>query len=517
MEKSVTKRNHLRLILIVAVFLMLVPARNGYAAATGFVKENGRTYYYTESGEKYSGWLTLAGNKYYFYKGSGIMATGWVSNAQGEKRYFDPDNGIMLQGWYTMNGNKYYFYKGSGVMATGWVSNSAGQWRYFDPNTGIMTKGWKTLDGNKYYFYSGNGVMATGWVSNSAGEKRYFNPNTGIMTKGWLTLNGNQYYFYTGNGVMATGWVKNSSGKYRYFDKETGIMSIGLKTIDGDLYYLDPNGFMITNKTMTIDGTSYSFDANGKGTVNTPQGSVFLSELMPKLESMLPKTNGTWSVYVADLKDGTSASINTHSSPSASVLKMYIMATAYENYATIIRNYDKDMVDDRIEQMVSYSNNVAADQVLRYIGRGDLYTGTAIVTAYCQNHGYPSTRIAGGFTTGGPTTMYTTVEDCGKFLTDIYEAASGKKDIPYASKMYQLLKNQHVRYKIPAKMPSYVTIANKTGELLSGNIVSNDVAIITDPSKGLELVVCFMSHNLSSFESANSSIAAMSRFIYDSY
>ena len=520
MGNSVTKRNHLWLVLFAVVFLLLVPTRNSYAATAGFVKENGRTYYYMESGEKYSGWLTLSGNKYYFYKGSGIMAAGWVSNAQGEKRYFDPNNGIMLQGWYTMNGNKYYFYKGSGVMATGWVSNSAGQWRYFDPGTGIMTKGWKTLDGNKYYFYSGNGVMAAGWVSNSAGEKRYFDPGTGIMTKGWLTLNGNRYYFYTGNGVMATEWVKNSSGKYRYFDKETGIMYIGLKTIDGDLYYLDANGFMIANKTITIDGEKYTFDANGIGTLvrvdNASEEDKILPQVMTQLKSRLPVGNGTWAVYVSNLKNGSSDSINNHKMPSASLIKLYIMGAVYENYSTVISKYGKGNTDLLLRQMITYSDNEASNTLVRDLGSGDSSVGLSIVNNYCAAHGYQETHMGSIFSLARATVTsnYTSVKDCGKFLAEVYLASTGKKEMPYAESMYQLLKAQTVRYKIPLYMPSYVSVANKTGELTH---VENDVAIIHDPVNDVELVVCFMSDDVDAPGWAHQSIASMSRFIYDSY
>lgn len=277
-------------------------------AATGWVTENGNTYYYKANGTKVEGWLTLNGNKYYFYKnsgimatgwvtndagqkryfykGSGIMATGWVQNSEGKMRYFDESTGIMYTGWMTnASGQKRYFYTGNGYMATGWVQNSAGQYRYFDLSSGIMTTGWLTLSGQKYYFYTGNGVMATGWVKNSAGKYRYFDPKTGVMTTGWLTLDGKKYYFSSSNGYMATGWITASNGSKRYFDPSTGAMVTGWLTLNGNKYYFsstsgymatgwvtagngkqryfDPKTGVMTVGTITMDGIQYTFDSNG--------------------------------------------------------------------------------------------------------------------------------------------------------------------------------------------------------------------------------------------------------------
>ena len=56
--------------------------------------------------------------------------------------------------------------------------------------------------------------------------------------------------------------------------------------------------------------------------------------------------------------------------------------------------------------------------------------------------------------------------------------------------------------------------ANKTGEL---DTVENDAAIIYDTAKGIDLVVCFMSQDLTDTGAAQSTIAADARAIYGYY
>ena len=112
---------------------------------------------------------------------------------------------------------------------------------------------------------------------------------------------------------------------------------------------------------------------------------------------------------------------------------------------------------------------------------------------------------------------YTSVSDCGKFLKEIYQINNGtavSASLSHAGDMYNLLKNQQRRHKIPAQIPQGVGVANKTGELSN---VENDAAIIYNTAKGIDLVICFMSENLSATGSAQESIASYSRMIYGYY
>ena len=42
------------------------------------------------------------------------MATGWLTNGKGQKRYFK-SNGVMVAGKYKVDGSTYYFNKSTGI------------------------------------------------------------------------------------------------------------------------------------------------------------------------------------------------------------------------------------------------------------------------------------------------------------------------------------------------------------------------------------------------------------------
>lgn len=263
------QRKYLLKLLIFSAILGLLWCSVGVSAATntGFTTINGKTYYINQDGSKQKGWLELNGKKYYFDRTTGVQVKGWVKDASGKAIR--------------------YFTKGSGCMATGFLTDSNGRIRHFDTNTGLMTRGWLTdANGYKYYFYSGSGVMAKGWVKNSAGQKRYFRQSDGRMCTGWVKSNaGNYRYFKPSNGIMYTGlqsiegdyyyFSKTSgvryqkgfgtvSGKKYYFDPADGKMRTGWLTYSGNRYYFNSSGVMLTGIVTTIDGKTYRFDTDGK-------------------------------------------------------------------------------------------------------------------------------------------------------------------------------------------------------------------------------------------------------------
>lgn len=261
--------------LLISMLCTLVIGGVSVSAAvrkTGFVTQNGKSYYIKADGSKQKGWLELKGRKYYFDTKTGVQLKGWAKDSSGK---------IVR-----------YFSKGSGVMAEGFLTDSKGVTRYFIPDTGLLARGFLDIKGDTYYFTSGVGAMAKGWLQNSKGQKRLF-AEDGKMTKGWYKDSKKQYrFFHTGNGIMYTG-LKKISTAYYYFDKETGIRyQKGWLTISGKKYYFAKNngkaatkwlelsgkkyyfstkGVMYANTTATIDGKAYDFDKNGVATVSRLQ------------------------------------------------------------------------------------------------------------------------------------------------------------------------------------------------------------------------------------------------------
>ena len=262
-----------------------------------------------------------------------------------------------------------------------------------------------------------------------------------------------------------------------------------------------------------------------EGTLSPSSGTTFtdntdssMDNLLNQVQSLLPTDNGTWSVYVCNLLKDSDGTINDTPMQAASLIKLYIMGAVYENYGTIAQSHNSEEIDSNISAMISVSDNDAANTLVNWLGNGNDAAGMAKVNNFCQEHGFTSTQMNRLLLAGKENgDNYTSVKDCGTFLKQIYQVVNGtlpSSTLTNADAMYFQLKTQHRKNKIPAQLPEGVGTANKTGEL---DTVENDAAIIYDTAKGIDLVVCFMSQDLTDTGAAQSTIAADARAIYGYY
>ena len=256
------------------------------------------------------------------------------------------------------------------------------------------------------------------------------------------------------------------------------------------------------------------FNGSGAGTSSEPVTDEKLETILKQVQSQLPAENGTWAVFISDLVNGTEGSLNDQKMQAASLIKLYIMGAVYENYDQITGQYGRDSVDSNLYSMITVSDNDAANTLTTYLGGGDSAAGMQAVNSFCQAHGYDQTHMGRMLLASNENDdNYTSVGDCGHLLQEIYKQdTSGYTHAADMEYMYRLLKMQTRKNKIPAQMPSNVKVANKTGELSN---VENDAGIIYDSKN--DVVIVFMSQNLSSAGSAQNTIATLSRTIYDYY
>lgn len=262
-----------------------------------------------------------------------------------------------------------------------------------------------------------------------------------------------------------------------------------------------------------------------EGTLSPSSGTTFtdntdssMDNLLNQVQSLLPTDNGTWSVYVCNLLKDSDGTINDTPMQAASLIKLYIMGAVYENYGTIAQSHNSEEIDSNISAMISVSDNDAANTLVNWLGNGNDAAGMAKVNNFCQEHGFTSTQMNRLLLAGKENgDNYTSVKDCGTFLKQIYQVVNGtlpSSTLANADAMYFQLKTQQRKNKIPAQLPEGVGTANKTGEL---DTVENDATIIYDTAKGIDLVVCFMSQDLTDTGAAQSTIAADARAIYGYY
>lgn len=278
-------------------------------------------------------------------------------------------------------------------------------------------------------------------------------------------------------------------------------------------YAAETNVAVAETEQGTLSPSSENSDSvfGGTSASDEPVTDEALQTLLNQIQEQLPADNGSWSVFVSDLINETEGSINDQTMQAASLIKLYIMGAIYENYDQIIGQYGKDSVDSNLHSMITVSDNDAANTLTTYLGGGDSAAGMQAVNSFCQAHGYDQTHMGRMLLASNENDdNYTSVGDCGHLLQEIYKQDTS--GYTHATDMFNLLKAQTRCNKIPAQLPEGVKTANKTGEL---DNVENDAGIIYDSKN--DVVIVFMSQNLSSAGSAQNTIATLSRTIYDHY
>lgn len=284
------------------------------------------------------------------------------------------------------------------------------------------------------------------------------------------------------------------------------------QTTDGTSQEKEDSSMTAITPELSDDGTispshgSSAFDNKSDEKINT---------LVTQVQSQLPGANGSWSVYICDLADGSEATINDSPMQAASLIKLFIMGAVYENYDSLSQQYGSATLDSYLTPMITVSDNDAANSLVSCLGSGDSTAGMQKVNSFCQSHGYTNTSMGRLLLASNEFgDNYTSAYDCGKFLKEIYQICSGTTQTPsllHAEEMYSLLKQQQRTNKIPAALPEGVSVANKTGELSD---VENDAGILYNAQGGNDLVIVCLSQNLSSPGEAQNTIAQLSRSIY---
>ena len=251
---------------------------------------------------------------------------------------------------------------------------------------------------------------------------------------------------------------------------------------------------------------------------------VILQDVYNSYVSSSSAQGEVWAIGLTDLTKGRSASINGFQSmKSASVIKLFIMATIYDRvcypssedrHITVNESYDGQL-RDLINSMITVSDNTAANTLIDLLGQGDAQAGMDAVNQYCQENGYSQTHLGRKFLVSNPTDdNYTSANDIRNLMAAIYNGKCVNEEA--SAKMYSYLKNQERLWKIPAGLSGTGAVtANKTGELGGeyGDYVENDVAIITYNDKAYVLSV--MSAKLQDVYTAQSRISSISRLVFN--
>ena len=148
-------------------------------------------------------------------------------------------------GWYGAAGSTYYYYKNQEKLTGG---------DHYLPNTNTSTI-------SNYFYFNSDGTMLTGWRDVGSCP---VNSNVSTCWSYYLENN-------SGNGNADNATSLGNAG----FARGSQIRSNWAHVYNGVRYwwyYFDSNGIMLANKTTTINGSSYTFDADGHCTVGNGCG-----------------------------------------------------------------------------------------------------------------------------------------------------------------------------------------------------------------------------------------------------
>ena len=212
-------------------------------------------------------------------------------------------------------------------------------------------------------------------------------------------------------------------------------------------------------------------------------------------------TQGVWSVYAKNLNtNSVVVNIDNRKLQSASLIKLFIMATAYEEIEKGALN--KSEVINDIKIMINKSDNDATNRMIDKLGFNK-------INNYITTHSYNSTKLQRKMLESAKNgDNYTSVGDVGNLLESIYRGNCVSKKA--STEMLDILKSQTLKSKIPAGVPSGVVTANKTGELSS---VENDAAIVF--KEGAPYVLVVMSNEINNTSEARNNIKEISSKVYN--
>ena len=235
-----------------------------------------------------------------------------------------------------------------------------------------------------------------------------------------------------------------------------------------------------------------------------------MKDLGVGLSSEIRFHRGKWAVYVEDLEAGVGVRAEKdaacgESMVSASIVKIFIMAAAYEDIDA--GKFSEEALSDDIYEMITYSDNEATNRLVTVLGGGDPEAGMARVNEYARSVGCPNTRMERLMLVENGKQNYVSVLDCARLLRMMYEGRC--VSAARSEQMLSIMKEQRWNDYIPKGPPEGTVIAHKGGDLRG--IIQGDVGIVYD-EKG-PYIVCIICNDPPSFRRCEGQLIDASRLI----
>lgn len=257
------------------------------------------------------------------------------------------------------------------------------------------------------------------------------------------------------------------------------------------------SGTYVVNLKLLLDGVIVSEIGDYKCKV--ADTFKMLETNVQELIGANPTQNQVWQISYRDLSHKKEFDYECQKSPSAGMIKMFIMAAAYDNYDEICKSYAKEVVDNTLLNMVALDRNDCMGSVYSFLGEGDFDKGAEAVTEWAKENGYTDVEASTIFDQN-----FCSAKDASQFLVDLYN-----KKYKHSEAMLNILSKQAIKNLIPGVIPADVKTANKTG--VYGFSV-NDSAIVYSPNG--DYVLTIMSDGIRSLNQAQQLVRLISQDVY---
>lgn len=266
---------------------------------------------------------------------------------------------------------------------------------------------------------------------------------------------------------------------------------------------------------------------DNKSAVSENTNYILLRSLKKEIDYTI-KPFQSFSYIVSDLRSGNTIYNYNSSMPSASMIKVFIMAKAMENVkekkmdlSDIIDIYPVDKVGgsgdlqyiegiirttvyELIEKMIIDSDNTATNVLIDAIGMNN-------INQYIKENGYNDSilqrKMMDFYALKNGVDNFTSVKDLRKIFRKMYSNECVSPE--YDKKMLEILKKQKDNDKIPRYFLKNVIVAHKTGELFN---VFNDGGIVYGINNNFIIVI--MTDNVYDEECIKEKIGEVSKKIY---
>lgn len=240
--------------------------------------------------------------------------------------------------------------------------------------------------------------------------------------------------------------------------------------------------------------------AASQPTPSDPSDQDLQRALNELITSELNSQQGIWSLYIEQPSTGLSVSYNNRQMISASLIKLFV-AGAYGK--AMNTGIEGDSLLPTMDSMIRVSSNDACNLIIDELG-------FTYINDFISENGFASTVLQRKMLAGG-NENFTSAQDCVKILKMIDAKTLISSD--FSTRVLDDLKNQDRRMKIPAGIPSGITVANKTGELDEPQMVENDAAIVYAPAG--TYYICIMCSGVPDRGAARTTIVSLSRNIFN--